>query len=219
MEGCSTCASYDHGCCEDGLTPALGPDQEVGHKIIGTLYFKQCAFIFNLMFNVGRAAGARARCTDAAWTVRPRPRGRTSWAAPRCPGRAAPRPPSPAPAPTTRTSGSTTWSTVSSSVKTPNIHTTLCRKVTELLKQIVWQAGAAGSGTEVARPGPTTTTRRPRARLTAWSRAAPRSATWRPCRGRAAASTASGATTPPPGPAASSTTGAASATGTGAGSQ
>ena len=34
MEGCSTCASYDHGCCEDGLTPALGPDQEVGKKII-----------------------------------------------------------------------------------------------------------------------------------------------------------------------------------------
>ena len=50
MEGCSTCASYEHGCCEDGLTPALGPDQEVGNQIIGTLYFKQCAFIFNLMF-------------------------------------------------------------------------------------------------------------------------------------------------------------------------
>ena len=34
MEGCSTCASYDHGCCEDGLTPALGPDQEVGRCCI-----------------------------------------------------------------------------------------------------------------------------------------------------------------------------------------
>ena len=63
MEGCSTCASYEHGCCEDGLTPALGPDQEVGNQIIGTLYFKQCAFIFNLMFNVQclMSAGVRVR--------------------------------------------------------------------------------------------------------------------------------------------------------------
>ena len=28
MEGCNICDNFPHGCCEDGLTPAQGPDME-----------------------------------------------------------------------------------------------------------------------------------------------------------------------------------------------
>ena len=74
MEGCDHCANHQYGCCEDELTPALGPNKEVNKSIYICLQFQ---------FSYPRAVAVRVPNMVAVWTEAQQ-KGQTSRVVSKC---------------------------------------------------------------------------------------------------------------------------------------